>query len=165
MPTKKDEELLGDPTFEMRTTLNIEDVAEENRAFACPPSFGSVAERARRNLNAKLANPLAGYSHAELRRQGYDFVANNLIGDTADDVRAFELGAVLAQAPENFEHVQGLTSEEREVLSDEFANRWSQPILMYFVIALCSLSAAVQGMGKLSRILATGTWHLSFLYS
>jgi hypothetical protein len=37
-----------------------------------PQPFGT-AERARRNLNAKLSNPLAGFSHTELRSQGRTF--------------------------------------------------------------------------------------------
>lgn len=111
-------------------------------------SFGNAAERARRNINAKLSNPLAGFSHAELRRQGRTFALSNEIGDDESDIRAFELGAVLAQAPEKYEKVPGLTVEEKAVLHREFSNRWSQPWSMYAVIALCSLSAAVQGMGK-----------------
>ncbi|KAJ5225725.1 hypothetical protein N7468_006950 [Penicillium chermesinum] len=111
-------------------------------------SFGNAAERARRNINAKLSNPLAGFSHAELRRQGRTFAISNEIGDDASDIRAFELGAVLAQAPEKYEKVRGLTAQEKEVLRQEFANRWSQPWSMYAVIALCSLSAAVQEWTK-----------------
>ncbi|EZF34252.1 hypothetical protein H101_02214 [Trichophyton interdigitale H6] len=105
----------------------------------------TAAERARRNLNAKLANPLAGLSHATLRSRGGRYAQKYQIGDD-DDVRAFELGAVLAQDPEQFEKVEGLTKEELDVLRKEFTNRWSQPKEMYLVIVLCSISAAVQGM-------------------
>lgn len=108
----------------------------------------TAAERARRNLNAKLSNPLAGFSHADLRKQGRNFALTHEIGDD-EDVRAFELGAVLAQAPERYDTVAGLRSSEKEILRREFEHRWSQPWKMYAVIALCSLSAAVQGMGKL----------------
>jgi hypothetical protein len=111
-------------------------------------TIGTAAERARRNLNAKLSNPLAGFTHAELRRQGRNFALTHEIGDD-EDVRAFELGAVLAQAPERYDSVAGLTGQEKDVLRREFEHRWSQPWKMYAVIALCSLSAAVQGMGKL----------------
>lgn len=121
-------------------------------------TFGTAAERARRNLNAKLSNPLAGFSHAELRRQGRKFAITHEIGDESD-IRAFELGAVLAQSPERYANVAGLTSEEMGVLRREFEHRWSQPWSMYAVIALCSLSAAVQGMGMLPYFtsLRTGT--------
>jgi hypothetical protein len=56
----------------------------------------------------------------------------------------------LAQDPEAYDKVEGLTDEELEVLRREFTNKWSQPKLMYLVIILCSACAAVQGMGKSS---------------
>ena len=107
----------------------------------------SAAERTRANVNAKLANPLAGLSHPELRVKGADYVRKHHIGDE-EDIRAFELGAILAQDPARFETTEGLTGPELDVLRKEFTNRWSQPRLMYLVIILCSTCAAVQGMGK-----------------
>ncbi|KAJ5765350.1 hypothetical protein N7520_004909 [Penicillium odoratum] len=80
-------------------------------------NFGA-AERARRNLNAKLSNPLAGFSHSELRKRGRVFAINHEIGDE-EDIRAFELGAVLAQAPERFASIEALTAEEKAILLDE----------------------------------------------
>jgi hypothetical protein len=136
---------LGD-SIEPRTE-NLEYATDQKESFVPRRAFGTAAERARRNLNAKLANPLAGYSHEELRRQGINFAISHQIGDEGD-IRAFGLGAMLAQAPEKFENVPGLTVQELEVLRHEFEHRWSQPWTMYLVIILCSLSAAVQGMGK-----------------
>ncbi|KAI2695388.1 hypothetical protein DTO012A7_4051 [Penicillium roqueforti] len=69
------------------------------------------------------------------------------MGDESD-IRAFELGAVLAQCPEQYANVTGLTNQEKGVLRRELTNRWSQPWKMYAVIALCSLSATVQGMDQ-----------------
>ncbi|KAJ5483766.1 hypothetical protein N7530_003012 [Penicillium desertorum] len=79
-----------------------------------PQPFGT-AERARRNLNAKLSNPLAGFSHTELRSQGRTFAELHEMGDESD-IRAFELGAVLAQSPERYDNVAGLTNKEKAVL-------------------------------------------------
>ncbi|KAL1983671.1 hypothetical protein VTN96DRAFT_10100 [Rasamsonia emersonii] len=120
----------------------------ENIEYAPPRrSHLTAAERARRNLNAKLANPLAGYTHEELRKQGIRFSITHQMGDE-EDIRAFEMGAVLAQAPHRFEGIEGLTPQELQVLRDEFNNRWSQPKLMYMVIVICSICAAVQGMDE-----------------
>lgn len=143
MSGKNDVDIFAETAIEQRT-----EVADENKDIFVPqPTFGTAAERARRNLNAKLANPLAGFSHDDLRRQGINFALKHQMGDESD-VRAFELGAVLAQAPERYASVQGLSPEETQVLEHEFTHRWSQPWSMYLVIILCSLSAAVQGMGK-----------------
>lgn len=123
----------------------VDAVASEEAVPRRPP--GTTTERARRKLYAKLSNPLAGFSNTELRNQGRNFAELHEIGDESD-IRAFELGAVLAQSPERYENVAGLTNQEKAILKREGTHRWSQPWKMYAVIALCSLSAAVQGMGK-----------------
>jgi hypothetical protein len=106
----------------------------------------TVADRARRNMNAKLANPLHGYSFTELQQMGRDYAKLHAIAEP-EDIRAFELGAVLAQTPEKFDRLKNhVTAEEMDVLQKEFNSRWSQPKLLYLVIVLCSTCAAVQGM-------------------
>lgn len=142
-----DPEILGDGTLEQRVE-DIEHAPERTNTFVPQRRYLTAAERSRRNLNAKLANPLAGYSHEELRSQGIKFALEHHMGDETD-IRAFELGALLAQEPEKFDSFRSLlTDEEFDILQLEFTHRWSQPWTMYLVIALCSLSAAVQGMGK-----------------
>lgn len=106
----------------------------------------SAAERDRLRANAKLANPLARISHAQLEDMGEKYAIKYQIGDK-EDIRAFRKGAVLAQDPTKYSSVDGLTPEELAILQKEFTNRWSQPKLMYIVIILCSFCAAVQGMG------------------
>lgn len=106
----------------------------------------TAAERARRNVVAKLANPLAGISHDELEQKGGTYARQHQMGDE-EDIRAFQKGACLAQDPEKFASIHGLTEQEIEVLEKEISNRWSQPKLLYVVIILCSTCAAVQGMG------------------
>ncbi|MCJ1480083.1 hypothetical protein MMC06_000237 [Schaereria dolodes] len=127
----------------------VEEHDARNHSIAHPGRHNSMsaAERARRNANAKLANPLAGFTHAELKNKGANYVKKYAIGD-AEDVRAFELGACLAQDPARYDSIDGLTREELEVLRKEFTNRWAQPKLMYVVIILCSTCAAVQGMDE-----------------
>lgn len=106
----------------------------------------TTIERRRRNDVAKLANPLAGISHDELEQMGDSYARKHQMGDD-EDIRAFKKGACLAQDPQKYESVIGLTGQEIEVLRKEIANRWSQPKLLYVVIILCSTCAAVQGMG------------------
>ncbi|CAG8283845.1 unnamed protein product [Penicillium salamii] len=122
-----------------------------------PKLFGKAAEQERRNINAKLSNPLAGLSHTELRIQGRAFAEFHDMGDETD-VRAFELGAVLAQSPERFADITDLTNLEKQLLRRELTNKWAQPWKMYAVIALCSLSAAVQGMAPYLCCAFIGCW-------
>lgn len=105
------------------------------------------SDQLRANVNAKIANPLAGLSRAELSQRGEDYAREHQIGDD-EDIRAFQLGAVLAQDPNRFAEVEGLTGEERAVLEKEITQKWSQPRLLYLVIILCSVCAAVQGMDE-----------------
>lgn len=107
----------------------------------------SHTERARRNISAKLANPLARISHDGLMEMGKSYALKHQMG-TKEDIRAFEIGACLAQAPAKYSSVEGLTQEELGVLHKEYTNRWSQPKLMYIVIVLCSACASVQGMDQ-----------------
>lgn len=116
-----------------------------------PSVAASAAERARRNINAKLANPLQGYTYGELKKMGRAYAYEHALAEK-DDVRALEIGAMLARDPEDVKHARelGVTDEEYAVLEKELSHRWSQPKLLYLVIILCSTCAAVQGMGKTS---------------
>ncbi|KAE8445497.1 hypothetical protein EG329_013387 [Mollisiaceae sp. DMI_Dod_QoI] len=105
------------------------------------------ANQLRANINAKIANPLAGFTHAELSQKGEEYVREHQMGDD-EDIRAFQLGAILAQDPNRYAEVNGITEEERAVLEKEISHKWSQPTVLYLVIILCSVCAAVQGMDE-----------------
>lgn len=98
----------------------------------------------RRKRNARLANPLNGIGQDILRIRGENY-ARRHVSTEEEDVRAFGLGAILAQNPEHYNGIQGLAEEERAILRNELANKWHQPKEMYLVIALCSMCAATQG--------------------
>lgn len=87
-----------------------------------------------------------------MAEQGEAYVRDHDVGDD-EDIRAFRLGAILAQDPNRHGDIQGFTDEEKMVLSKEVQSRWSQPKLLYLVIVLCSTCAAVQGMGMQSSML------------
>jgi hypothetical protein len=123
----------------------IEDVVPRSKRGSVA---STAADRARQNLNMKLANPLDGFTIPELKTMGSDYAKLHAIAEP-EDIRAFELGAVLAQDPQAFERIRPWASpEEMTVLEKEYASRWSQPKLLYLRIVLCSTCAAVQGMGN-----------------
>ncbi|KAF2267306.1 hypothetical protein CC78DRAFT_541754 [Lojkania enalia] len=133
---------------------NTEYAEDKDRSASMSTAHrGSVAqsatERARRNMNAKLANPLQGYSYDELRKMGRAYAYEHALAEE-EDVRALEIGACLAKDPQNMEHASslGVTEEEQHVLTMEIEHRWSQPWTLYLVIILCSVCAAVQGMDE-----------------
>jgi hypothetical protein len=112
------------------------------------PPEASKEDRLRQDLNATLANPLAGYSHVELADMGEAYARKFVHGADDADVEAFRLGAMCAQDPAQYASVAGLGQRDREVMHEEFTRRWKQPRLLYLVIVLCSTCAAVQGMGQ-----------------
>lgn len=107
------------------------------------------AERTRRKLNLKLANPLGSISREKVADMGEQYCREYGLGE-AEDIRAFRIGAQIAKDPNKYGEIEGLTEEEREVLDNELKHKWRQPKQLYLVILLCSLCAAVQGMGELS---------------
>ncbi|KAF4312932.1 putative mfs sugar transporter [Botryosphaeria dothidea] len=109
----------------------------------------SAADRARRNANAKLANPLSGYGRPQLQKMGREYALEHALAEP-EDIRAFEIGAMLAQDPLSYDRLgtDVLSEEEINTLYREFTNKWSQPKTLYIVIVCCSICAAVQGMDE-----------------
>ncbi|KAK7977525.1 hypothetical protein PG996_003579 [Apiospora saccharicola] len=131
----------------------IDTVEADKQHVAAHPELDEE-ERKRLEASAKLENPLRGLSATELARRGEEFCARH--GLTAeDDVRAFRLGAVIAGNLNQYDFAVAdmpeglrLTDRERDVLDREVTHKWSQPTMLYAVIVICSLCAAVQGMDE-----------------
>lgn len=109
------------------------------------PAIPAAREKALRNVNAKLANPLAGYTLEELQEMGAKYARENDMIEFEDD---FRKGAMLAQNPKAFDTLPLLTDEERDLLEREFTHKWSHPATLYHMVIMCSVAAAVQGMGE-----------------
>lgn len=111
-------------------------------------SVASVIQRPRQN---KDGNPLAELTPQEVRELGRMYAIEHGIAEP-EDVRAFEAGAILARQPEKYEALRGyediaVTEEEMTVLDREYTSPYTQPKTLYLLVILCSLCAAVQGMG------------------
>ena len=126
-----------------------EDERPTPEEHSSPDALSGLDEDTRRRLeaSAKLENPLHGLTPADLERRGEEFCARHGIED-AEDVRAFRLGAVIAGNMNKYDEVEGLTDREREVLDRELTHKWKNPRMLYAVIVICSLCAAVQGMDE-----------------
>ncbi|KAK1772553.1 putative mfs sugar transporter protein [Phialemonium atrogriseum] len=113
------------------------------------PSLDKFDEATRQRLEAshKLAHPLAGISQERLGVMGEEYARDS--GMTSDeDIRAFRLGAMIAGNENRYDTIAELTEREREVLDREETHKWSNPSMLYWVIVICSLCAAVQGMDE-----------------
>ncbi|KAI1192983.1 hypothetical protein F5X97DRAFT_55433 [Nemania serpens] len=105
------------------------------------------SQKRRLEASVMLENPLAGYSPDQLAQRGENFCKQHGFADE-EDIRAFRLGAMIAGNMNKYDTIDGLTDREREVLDREITHKWSNPSMLYAVITICSLCAAVQGMDE-----------------
>ncbi|KAH9983618.1 hypothetical protein BJV74DRAFT_776813 [Russula compacta] len=97
------------------------------------------------NVNAKLSNPLAGLSHEQLMHDGALFAKTHGLEHLEEE---FKKGALAAQDPLAFEDIAHFTVEEKNIFRREITHRWDQPATLYYLVILCSVAAAVQGMDE-----------------
>ncbi|KAG8765475.1 hypothetical protein FRC15_006960 [Serendipita sp. 397] len=96
-------------------------------------------------MNAKIANPLLGKSKAEIIADVEAWTKEHGMTDMVD---TFRKGALVAANPAGFEDIEELTEEDKNTLRREVTHKWHQPKQLYYMVALCSLAAAVQGMDE-----------------
>ena len=59
-------------------------------------------------------------------------------------------GALVAQNPRGALELDVLSEEDKYYLEREHTHKWSQPKTLYYLVIMCSLCAAVQGMDEVS---------------
>ena len=94
-------------------------------------------------------------SEEQLRAEGVEYAGYLKLADRLDR-NAFELGAVLSEDEIRFkEPLEGLREEDRLCLEKERQHKWfGQKPLMFCVIVICSVCAAIQGMGMFDNDLS-----------
>ncbi|KAK5172709.1 uncharacterized protein LTR77_002829 [Saxophila tyrrhenica] len=118
-------------------------------------SVGSAEEKTRhdvfdvgpdtKQLNAVFENPLAGIEPSQLKKDVEQFCSDF---DLMDHVDAFQKGALIARDPPNGADVEGLTPDEKEAIVREKTRKWQHPWMLYWLVCMCSLGAATQGMDE-----------------
>ena len=122
-----------------KTSLDGHESFIEDRSALGTPKRGASEQ----NLNAKLANPLAGLSHEQLMADAAEFARTH---ELVEYTEVIQKGAVVAQDPTAFESLPMLDDEDRRVLRREFTHKWDQPAMLYYLVVMCSVAAAVQGV-------------------
>ena len=107
------------------------------------PAASLTSRKSIRDLNAKLANPLAGISHEQLMADAAEYAQTHGL---AEYTETMQKGALVAQDPTLFESLPMLTDEDRRVLRREITHKWDQPAMLYYLVVMCSVAAAVQGV-------------------
>lgn len=100
------------------------------------------------SVAAKLRNPLAGLSEEQVLADVEAWCTEKGLQDDLDSFRKGALIARVGQREDGFEYVNSLSEEEKDILRRETSHRWSQPLMLYFLVILCAGSAIVQGMDQ-----------------
>ncbi|KAJ4468263.1 MFS sugar transporter [Lentinula aciculospora] len=120
-------------------------IEKRENASVSIDEHGSASKDSFRNLNAKLANPLAHIPHEQLMEDAKLFAEAHGLEDL---VVEFQKGALVAQDPSQFEKLPQLDEEDKAIFRRELTHKWDQPYMLYYLVILCSMAAAVQGMDE-----------------
>ncbi|KKY18963.1 putative sugar transporter [Diplodia seriata] len=101
-----------------------------------------VVEKLERNTTGEIQNPLAGIPKQRLFDDVEALAQTHQLTDILPDLRK---GALVAQAGDKYESVEGLKHDDIQALRSEKIHRWKHPKALYFTIILNSVSAAIQG--------------------
>jgi hypothetical protein len=110
-----------------------------------PPHSPRPVDNAISQVNAKLANPLSGLSQEQLMDDGAEFARTHGLGHLEE---LFRKGALAAQDPLAFEDVSHFSETEKSIFRRELTHRWDHPATLYYLVILCSVAAAVQGVSE-----------------
>jgi hypothetical protein len=120
-----------------------EKASVEKRESVGTQSLREHAGNSTENVNAKLANPLAGLSHEQVMNDAEAFAVSH---DLSDFVADFRKGGLVAKDPTAFRDLPQLDDDDKTILERELTHRWDHPTTLYYLVILCSVAAAVQGV-------------------
>ncbi|POY76589.1 hypothetical protein BMF94_0178 [Rhodotorula taiwanensis] len=92
-----------------------------------------------------LANPLMNKSQEELFADVDEFV--DRVG-LSEHRELFYKAALVAQDRDNYERLDYLSEDDKEILRNEKRYKWRQTKTFYWQIFMCSMGAVVQGMPR-----------------
>ena len=127
-----------------------EKTVSKEKQDAVSDESGSIQHIDSVGRNAHVANPLAGIPHDKLMANAAHFAREHGLEHITEELQK---GALVAQDPSAFESLTQLSEEDKAVFRREITHRWDQPWQLYYLVILCSMAAAVQGVSKpLSKI-------------
>ncbi|CAK7216857.1 hypothetical protein SCUCBS95973_002951 [Sporothrix curviconia] len=107
------------------------------------PPKGDVAAQLAQAYEGEIRNPLKGMPRQQLLEDVARFRMEK--GLPEDILPYLERGALVAQNPAGFEHLEELSGDEKQAIREEVTHRWKHPWALYYTIVLNSVAAAIQG--------------------
>ncbi|KAG1869386.1 hypothetical protein DFJ58DRAFT_765797 [Suillus subalutaceus] len=101
--------------------------------------------RAIANADAKLSNPLRGIPHDRLMMDVEIFAQERGLTHLLPELKK---GALVAQDSTCHDRLDIFSDEDKRILTEEVTHRWRQTPMLYYMVVMSSLAAAVQGMDE-----------------
>lgn len=96
----------------------------------------------------RIKNPLGGIPKAQLIQDVEQFASDYELNDILPSLIK---GALVAQSPHHVDQIHELDDEDRRVLHEEITHKWKHPRILYVLIILNSVAAAIQGWDQTGR--------------
>lgn len=139
-PSEDKSELKATTSSKDPVAYETKEAGLDDTADALPTAANTVDLNS--NVNARLANPLAGFTKDQLYANAARFCTEKGLEEYTETIQK---GALVAQNPMDFESMDELSLEDKRALREEVTHKWKQPKRLYLMVILCSLAAAVQG--------------------
>ncbi|KAG2137864.1 uncharacterized protein EDB93DRAFT_1090921 [Suillus bovinus] len=101
--------------------------------------------RAIANADAKLSNPLHGIPHDRLMADVESFAQEKGLTHLLPELKK---GALVAQDSTCHNRMDIFSDEDKQILTEEVTHKWRQTPMLYYMVVMSSLAAAVQGMDQ-----------------
>ncbi|ODV86768.1 hypothetical protein CANARDRAFT_6338 [[Candida] arabinofermentans NRRL YB-2248] len=115
----------------------------DNERHSSVSSFDNEKEKPDALLEEGEENILSNYSEEQVMNMGRNYALKYGL-----DPELMAKGAALARKPSHFNSMSFLSEEEKRVLYQEVEHPWRVPKTLYWLIAMASMGACVQGMDE-----------------
>ncbi|KAG1813443.1 hypothetical protein EV424DRAFT_1541752 [Suillus variegatus] len=121
------------------------DVVERPEHVHHSKSHMDAETRAIANADAKLSNPLRGIPHDRLMADIEIFAQERGLTHLLPELKK---GALVAQDPTCYNRLDMFSEDDKRILTEEVTHKWRQTPMLYYMVVMSSLAAAVQGMDE-----------------
>ncbi|KAG1890453.1 uncharacterized protein F5891DRAFT_1198206 [Suillus fuscotomentosus] len=121
------------------------DVVERPEHVHHGKSHMDAETRAIANADAKLSNPLRGIPHDRLMADIEIFAQERGLTHLLPELKK---GALVAQDPTCYNRLDMFSEDDKRLLTEEVTHKWRQTPMLYYMVVMSSLAAAVQGMDE-----------------
>ncbi|KAG2105522.1 uncharacterized protein F5147DRAFT_614836 [Suillus discolor] len=121
------------------------DVIERPEHVHHSTSHMDAETRAIANADAKLSNPLRGIPHDRLMADVEIFAQERGLTHLLPELKK---GALIAQDPTCHNRSDMFSEDDKRILTEEVTHKWRQTPMLYYMVVMSSLAAAVQGMDE-----------------